>query len=163
MYCTVTPGLSDTSLSENLIYLTLCCESPPPLCVLFTLIYPTPGLSDTFYEEQTWSDKQGPIVHMYTCDAIYAYVSWVPVIFKSHPDSRRCCVYAYSVPVRVCMCVYMSECVCFVLYICGLVCMCASWHKGAVNAVLLCVWHSSKCHPSAHTHICILYSDSNPV
>ena len=55
---TVTPGLS-----ENLIYPTLCCESPPPLCVLFTLIYRTPGLSDTFYEEQTWSDKPGPTVY----------------------------------------------------------------------------------------------------
>ena len=59
---TVTPGLSETGLSENLIYPTLCCESPPLLCVLFTLIYPTPGLSDTFYEKQTWSDKPGPTV-----------------------------------------------------------------------------------------------------
>ena len=40
-----------------LIYLTLHCESPSLLSVQFTLMYPTPGLSDTFYEEQTWSDK----------------------------------------------------------------------------------------------------------
>ena len=62
-YNTVTPGLSDTGLSENLIYPTLHWESPSPLCVQFTLIYPTPGLSDTFYEEQTWSDKPGPTVY----------------------------------------------------------------------------------------------------
>ena len=68
---TVTPGLSDTGLSENLIYPTLCCDSPPSLCVLFTLIYPTPGLSDTFCEEQTWSDKPGPTVHTYVHTAVY--------------------------------------------------------------------------------------------
>ena len=60
-HSTVTPGLS-----ENLIYPTLCCESPLPLCVLFTPIYPTPGLSDTFYEEQMWSDKPGPTVYVLT-------------------------------------------------------------------------------------------------
>ena len=64
---TVTPVLSETGLSENLIYLTLHCESPPPLCVQFTLIYPTSGLSDTFYEEQMWSDKRGPtVLNMYS-------------------------------------------------------------------------------------------------
>ena len=51
----VTTDLFETSLSENLIHPTL-------LCRLFTLIYPTPGLSNTFYKEQTWSDKQGPTV-----------------------------------------------------------------------------------------------------
>ena len=61
--CTVTPGLSNTGLYENLIYPTLHCESPSLLCVQFTLIYPTPGLSDTFYEKQTWSDKPGPTVY----------------------------------------------------------------------------------------------------
>ena len=69
---TVTPGLSDTGLSENLIYPTFCCESPP-LCVLFTLIYPTPGLSDTFYEEQTWSDKPGPTVYIQYIQYIHTH------------------------------------------------------------------------------------------
>ena len=55
---TVTPDLSETGLSENLIYRTVCCESI--LRVQFTLIYPTPGLSDTFY---TWSNKRGPTVY----------------------------------------------------------------------------------------------------
>ena len=41
---TVTPGLSDTGLSVNLIYPTLHCESPSLLCVQFTLSYPSPGL-----------------------------------------------------------------------------------------------------------------------
>ena len=40
-------------------------ESPPLLRVLFTLIYPTPGISDTFYEEQTWLDKPGLTVYIY--------------------------------------------------------------------------------------------------
>ena len=40
-------------------------ESPPPLCVLFALVDPTLDLSDTFYDEQTWSDKQGPTVYTY--------------------------------------------------------------------------------------------------
>ena len=38
------------NLSGNLIHLTLHCESPSLLCVLFTLVYPT--LFDTFYEKQ---------------------------------------------------------------------------------------------------------------
>ena len=46
--CTVTLGLLETSLSENLIYLTVHCEPPSLLCVQFSLIYPTPGLSDTY-------------------------------------------------------------------------------------------------------------------
>ena len=46
---TVTPDLFNTGLSDNLIYRTLCCESPLLPCVLFTLIYPTPGLSDTWF------------------------------------------------------------------------------------------------------------------
>ena len=50
---TVTPDLSETGLSENLIYLTLHCELPSLLCVQFTLIYPTPSLSNKYYEEQT--------------------------------------------------------------------------------------------------------------
>ena len=29
------------------------------------LVYPTPGLSDTFYEEQMLSDKQGPTVQKF--------------------------------------------------------------------------------------------------
>ena len=51
---------SCTWLSKNLIYPTVHCESQSLLYVLFTLIYPTPGLSITFYEEQMWSDKPGP-------------------------------------------------------------------------------------------------------
>ena len=63
-YCTyypayaVTPDLSDTGLSNDLLYRTLCWESPH--CALSTLIYPTPGLSGTLHKEQIWLDKQGP-------------------------------------------------------------------------------------------------------
>ena len=32
------------------------------VCAQLTLIHPAPGLSDTFYEEQTWSDEQRPNV-----------------------------------------------------------------------------------------------------
>ena len=59
VYCTY--GISVQSrlvypklvLSENLFHLTHCCESSLLVCLQFSLIYPTPGLSDTFYEEQT--------------------------------------------------------------------------------------------------------------
>ena len=36
-------------LSENLTYLTICCESPSPRCPLLLLSYPTPGLSNTWF------------------------------------------------------------------------------------------------------------------
>ena len=55
-------GLSEIGLSEDFIYPTLHCESPSLLFVQFTMIYPKPGSSNTFYEEQTWSDKRGPTV-----------------------------------------------------------------------------------------------------
>ena len=45
---TVNSDLSDTGLSGNLSYPTLRYESPSSSCVQSTLIYPTPGLSDTF-------------------------------------------------------------------------------------------------------------------
>ena len=45
---TVNSDLSNTGLSGNLSYPTLFCESPSSSCVQFHLIYPTPGLSDTF-------------------------------------------------------------------------------------------------------------------
>ena len=54
---TVTPGSSENGLSQNLIYPTICCESSLLCCVQSNLIYPTPGLSDTFHEEQMWSDN----------------------------------------------------------------------------------------------------------
>ena len=40
---TVTPDLSETGSSENLIYPTLCCESQSQSCVQSDLIYPTPA------------------------------------------------------------------------------------------------------------------------
>ena len=46
--CTVRPELSDSGLSENLIYATHHCKSPSLLCAQYTLICPTPGLSGTF-------------------------------------------------------------------------------------------------------------------
>ena len=73
-----------TQIQSHLIYPTLVylktsftqpCAVNPHLCTLCTiypdlsntwfiqhLVYPTPGLSDTFYGEQIWSDKRGPTV-----------------------------------------------------------------------------------------------------
>ena len=47
--CTGTPGLSETGLSEKPIYPTLHRESPSLFCVQSALVYPTPGLSDTWF------------------------------------------------------------------------------------------------------------------
>ena len=49
--CTVTSDLSDTGLSRNLIYLTLHCESLTLNCTQFYLIYPTPGLPNTWFTQ----------------------------------------------------------------------------------------------------------------
>ena len=80
-YNTVTPGLYDTSLSENITCLTLCFESPSLSCVQSTLIYLTPGLSDTSYEEQTWSDKQRPTTmcryYAIANDALYYVLKYI--------------------------------------------------------------------------------------
>ena len=54
-------------LPKNLLYPTLYCESLSPLCELSAVIYPTPGLYDTFHEKQTWLDEPGPTVCAYLC------------------------------------------------------------------------------------------------
>ena len=60
--CTVTPGLSKTGLSENLIHLTVHCESPPLLCVQFSLICPTTVFLTHFMRSKCWWDRPGPTV-----------------------------------------------------------------------------------------------------
>ena len=45
----VKPCLSATGVSENIIYTTLCCESPALSLIQSNLIHATPGLSDTLF------------------------------------------------------------------------------------------------------------------
>ena len=59
--------ISESGLSGKLIHPTLCREFSSLSCVQSNLVCATPGLSDTFYEEQMWSDKPGPTVHTFTC------------------------------------------------------------------------------------------------
>ena len=80
---TVTSDLSDTGLSRNLIYPTLCCESPSLNCTQFYLIYPTPGLSNTWFirhihGEQMPSDKPDPTAYSKSCSICTANCSFLP-------------------------------------------------------------------------------------
>ena len=81
-------GLSDTGLSGNLIYLTRCCESLN--CTQFYLIYPTPGLPDTF-AGTCHRINQIPLcvryVHTYVC----TYV--VPIGMYCRQNSCMSCMY----------------------------------------------------------------------
>ena len=50
-----------SDLSRNFIYPTLCCDSPSLHCTQFYLIYPTPGLSDTFMGNRHCEINQIPL------------------------------------------------------------------------------------------------------
>ena len=109
--CTVTPGLSNTGLSntglsntglsDNLIYPTLCCESPSLRCVQSTLIYPTPGSSHTFYEEQMWSDKREPAVHTYVHTYVTCKCTWCRCTYAR--------VYTENSAPILCVCTYVHK------------------------------------------------------
>ena len=77
-------GTVTSGLSENLTYPTLCCESPSLLCVQSTLIYPTPGLSDTICEKRMWLDKRGSTVCTYVRIRMF-----VRGTIPNHPTSPR--------------------------------------------------------------------------
>ena len=49
VHVSVTPGSSNIHLSENFIYPTLFCDPPSLSCGQCTLIYPTPGLPNTWF------------------------------------------------------------------------------------------------------------------
>ena len=72
-------------------------ESPPPFCVLFTLVKPTLDLSDTLYDKQHGWINQGPLYirkHIYhieeqihenfMCENLPLYGMYAAISFLGH-------------------------------------------------------------------------------
>ena len=86
----VKSDLSDTDLSGNLIFSTLCSESPSLNCTQFYLVYPAPGLSDTFMGNRCgWINRSHSILTSYRlqdCVTDKGYRAHMDKGYRAHTD-----------------------------------------------------------------------------
>ena len=109
---TVSSDLSNTCLSGSIICPALCCESPSLNCTQFLLIYPTPGLSDTFMGSRYRCINQIP---RYTHN-VFLCVLFATCSVQNHAKLASPCIFVCTYvrtyvnvnicTMYVCMCLY---------------------------------------------------------